>query len=209
MTTYLLSVLSYWQKGGIVLLGIAFVALACYFLFFRLRHYLQGPLMAAPGFEDRIARTLADKGWPEAVAVARHQSRFWGEMIAICHEHVQTGHSLSRAFDQVHAGQVSRWQRDIVLVKALVAAAPLLGLLGTVLGMVETFRFLSLGSESTGHLIAGGISRALITTQFGWVGALPGLFGLQGVEKGCRRLARRIVSLEKHLAISLGQRAGT
>jgi len=55
--------------------------------------------------------------------------------------------------------------------------APLLGLLGTVMGMIETFSSLSdtaLFSSSGG--IAGGISQALITTQFGLIIAIPGVF---------------------------------
>jgi len=62
------------------------------------------------------------------------------------------------------------------LVISLVAIAPLLGLLGTVDGMIETFN--SLGDmalfSSTGG-IAGGISKALFTTQMGLVISIPGL----------------------------------
>ena len=69
--------------------------------------------------------------------------------------------------------EISRYQ---VLVRALVISAPLLGLLGTVGGMIETFDSLgdmSLFSQSGG--IAGGISEALFTTQMGLAVAIPGL----------------------------------
>jgi biopolymer transport protein ExbB len=62
------------------------------------------------------------------------------------------------------------------LIVTIVTAAPLLGLLGTVIGMIETFNSLgdmSLYSQSGG--IAGGISQALITTQMGLAVAIPGL----------------------------------
>ena len=62
------------------------------------------------------------------------------------------------------------------LIITIVSAAPLLGLLGTVIGMIETFDSLgdmSLFSQSGG--IAGGISQALITTQMGLAVAIPGL----------------------------------
>ncbi|MEE2904327.1 MAG: MotA/TolQ/ExbB proton channel family protein [Myxococcota bacterium] len=62
------------------------------------------------------------------------------------------------------------------LVVAIVAAAPLAGLLGTVAGMMETFDALAdmaLFSQSGG--IAGGISQALLTTQMGLAVAIPGL----------------------------------
>ena len=63
-----------------------------------------------------------------------------------------------------------------ILVRTIVIVAPLAGLLGTVIGMIETFDSLGsmqLFSQSGG--IAGGISQALFTTQMGLVVAVPGL----------------------------------
>lgn len=62
------------------------------------------------------------------------------------------------------------------IIMAIIAAAPLLGLLGTVVGMIETFNSMtdmSLVSKTGG--IAGGVSQALITTQMGLVVAIPGV----------------------------------
>lgn len=80
------------------------------------------------------------------------------------------------------------------LIMSIVTAAPLLGLLGTVIGMIETFDSLgdmSLFSQSGG--IAGGISQALITTQMGLAVAIPGLI-VNGV------LTRRQKNIEIELA---------
>lgn len=69
-----------------------------------------------------------------------------------------------------------RIKHGSVIIMTIVAAAPLVGLLGTVIGMIETFDSLasaSLFSQSGG--IAGGISQALFTTQLGLVVAVPGL----------------------------------
>ena len=92
---------------------------------------------------------------------------------------------------QLSAGFEGRLDRDVevhfaplrvevnrfrMLTGAVVAVAPLLGLLGTVSGMIETFDSLgdmTLYSQSGG--IAGGISQALLTTQFGLAVAIPGL----------------------------------
>lgn len=63
-----------------------------------------------------------------------------------------------------------------VLVRVVILISPLLGLLGTVIGMIETFDSLAtmtLHSQSGG--IAGGISQALFTTQMGLTVAIPGL----------------------------------
>ncbi|HIP55306.1 MAG TPA: MotA/TolQ/ExbB proton channel family protein [Sulfurimonas autotrophica] len=62
------------------------------------------------------------------------------------------------------------------LVKTIVMLAPLIGLLGTVVGMIETFDALQTSAMfSQGDSIAGGISKALFTTELGLVVAVPGL----------------------------------
>ena len=61
-------------------------------------------------------------------------------------------------------------------IKTLLAIAPLLGLLGTVIGMVEMFSSLHGASGHQGEMtVAGGISKALLTTQLGLIIAAPGL----------------------------------
>lgn len=66
--------------------------------------------------------------------------------------------------------------RYSVLVKTIVMLAPLVGLLGTVIGMIETFDALQSSSMfAQGDSIAGGISKALFTTELGLVVAVPGL----------------------------------
>ena len=66
--------------------------------------------------------------------------------------------------------------RYSTLVKTIVVLAPLIGLLGTVMGMIETFDALqSSAMFSQGTSISGGISKALFTTELGLVVAVPGL----------------------------------
>lgn len=69
-------------------------------------------------------------------------------------------------------------ERDLKVMTICVGTAPLLGLFGTVTGMLATFAALAKGSggDQTMGMIAKGISEALITTETGLVVALPGLF---------------------------------
>ncbi|MFV1873444.1 MAG: MotA/TolQ/ExbB proton channel family protein [Oleiphilus sp.] len=79
------------------------------------------------------------------------------------------------------------------LVRSLVAIAPLLGLLGTVDGMIETFNSLgdmALFTQSGG--IAGGISKALFTTQMGLAISIPGLLLGRMIERRERNVYREL-----------------
>jgi biopolymer transport protein ExbB len=78
--------------------------------------------------------------------------------------------------DYAFAEEEREINRFNVLITTIVLVSPLLGLLGTVIGMIETFDSLgdmSLFSQSGG--IAGGISQALFTTQMGLAVSIPGL----------------------------------
>lgn len=83
------------------------------------------------------------------------------------------------------------------LVRAIVAVAPILGLLGTVGGMVETFDALGdmdLFAQTGG--VAGGISQALFTTQLGLAVAIPGLIVNGLIERRARELSVELAQLK-------------
>lgn len=79
----------------------------------------------------------------------------------------------------------ARWIRTLVVV------APLLGLLGTVSGMVETFSALA-GAPDAGDSVAGGISEALVTTQFGLILAIPGTLVGRWLDRFANRILDRV-----------------
>ena len=68
------------------------------------------------------------------------------------------------------------YERSISSIKLLAAVAPLLGLLGTVVGMIGTFQAITLFGTGDPKLMAGGISQALVTTMLGLIAAVPLLF---------------------------------
>lgn len=68
------------------------------------------------------------------------------------------------------------------------AAAPLLGLLGTVTGMIHTFQLITIFGTGDARTLSGGISEALITTQFGLLIAIPALLAQAWLSKRARRI---------------------
>ena len=79
--------------------------------------------------------------------------------------------------DEAVLAEMPAIERGNGLIKLLAATSPLLGLLGTVTGMILTFQAISLFGTGDPKLMAGGISQALITTVLGLVVAIPLLFG--------------------------------
>ena len=88
-------------------------------------------------------------------------------------------------------------ERRTRFLVTLVAAAPLMGLLGTVLGMLQTFFGISTsGGGETAGVVAAGISEALVTTQTGLTVALPGLFLAMLLQRRRHHLEARLARLE-------------
>jgi biopolymer transport protein ExbB len=85
--------------------------------------------------------------------------------------------TVQRRFDEVRLNVIQAIDRRLLVINTLVAAAPLAGLLGTVMGMLGMFAGLAEGKGASGmQKVAAGMQEALITTQTGLTIALPGLF---------------------------------
>jgi biopolymer transport protein ExbB len=80
---------------------------------------------------------------------------------------------LERKLDEVVVQESARLDRFLWIVKVVAVSAPLMGLLGTVTGMIRTFQAITLFGTGDPKLMAGGISEALVTTMLGLVVAIP------------------------------------
>ncbi|MGH8467785.1 MAG: MotA/TolQ/ExbB proton channel family protein [Gammaproteobacteria bacterium] len=78
-------------------------------------------------------------------------------------------------------------RRTLPIIRTLVQVLPLLGLLGTVTGMIETFEVIAVYGGSNRRGIAGGISEALLCTLAGLVTALSGLYFAINLDQNARR----------------------
>jgi biopolymer transport protein ExbB len=83
---------------------------------------------------------------------------------------------LEAQLEDVLAKAAPALEKNLSIIKLLAAVAPLLGLLGTVIGMIETFQAITLFGTGDPKLMAGGISQALVTTMLGLIAAVPLLF---------------------------------
>ncbi len=84
--------------------------------------------------------------------------------------------SLELKIDEAILREVPQLEKYHSIVKVFAAIAPLLGLLGTVVGMIVTFQALTLFGTGDPKLMAGGISQALVTTMLGLIVAIPLVF---------------------------------
>jgi len=169
ISIYIEGFLEYMNSGGLVMWPLFFAAMFLWFgLGFRFHTLKRG--------SKKSVRTLIRK-------YSEHKRT---KVVGIIDSAIQDGMAIVQVEscakrarklidDKFYAYEVEIKQYS-KMVMTLVAIAPLIGLLGTVIGMIETFDSLasaSLFSQTGG--IAGGISQALFTTQLGLVVAVPGV----------------------------------
>lgn len=86
-------------------------------------------------------------------------------------------------------------KRSTGMIKTLVALCPLLGLLGTVLGMLEVFHVISVAGSGNVRAMASGVSAATVSTMAGMVAALSGLFFSVRISRWADQAQRRLSDL--------------
>ena len=112
-----------------------------------------------------------------------------GEMLGAYQSHRGDNiEDLESKLDEIILRNVPKFEKGISLIKLIASVAPLLGLLGTVVGMIATFQAITLFGTGDPKLMAGGISEALVTTMQGLVVAVPMLFLYTIVQTQSRRL---------------------
>jgi biopolymer transport protein ExbB len=114
---------------------------------------------------------------------------------------VRTGRlNIDRAvLRHVNANLRRSLRSRLAIIAVLAGVAPLLGLLGTVLGMIETFEAISQHGTNNAKAMAGGISVALVATQAGLLVAIPGMF----ISSLLARKARQLESAMDEFALTL------
>ena len=100
-----------------------------------------------------------------------------GRILSVQSEHdTMETEALELKIDEAILKEVPKLEKYHSIIKVFAAVAPLLGLLGTVVGMIVTFQALTLFGTGDPKLMAGGISQALVTTMLGLIVAIPLVF---------------------------------
>ncbi|MBN2314128.1 MAG: MotA/TolQ/ExbB proton channel family protein, partial [Sedimentisphaerales bacterium] len=164
------------RSGGVVMFPLAFVAvwLACliverlFILLRESRHSLR--------FCERILRLCDDGNFKEAEQLANKRKGIVSRILRVClaNRH-QPPMVLDDAIQEAFLHELPRLERFLPSIRMLSSVAPMLGLLGTVTGIIATFDMITVVGGGKPRLLAGGISEALITTATGLSIAIPGL----------------------------------
>jgi len=128
------------------------------------------------GFAEQVSQMLLDKRYREAIEYARDDASFVGSVTAAALHEAGNGYdAMERAIEEAGDAEAARMLRPIETLNILGNISPMIGLFGTVYGMIVAFQKLQGAGQPDPSQLAGGISTALVTTFWGLVVAIPAL----------------------------------
>ena len=159
------SLLHIFKKGGPIMWPLLFAALLALFtvierVIFLVNEQLKGNPKALQKFFDAISRGDTDA----AIRMSKDAKYYVVRTLGYALGHIET--SLNNAILFAQGQELKRFRRGIPILDTIITLAPLLGLLGTVTGMMGSFSLIG-GELSAPAAVTGGIAEALIATAFG------------------------------------------
>jgi biopolymer transport protein ExbB len=182
-------ILHIWSAGGWVMWPLMALGLLMFFTACRLWINLGA----------RQFRKLPESRWKQWVRNPEQGEGEVGEIIRYVQDEVESVNEINTRFAEVTAKTLPPIERQLQLLGTYVAAAPLVGLLGTVFGMLVTFQALaSGGGGKVTEAMAAGISQALFPPEVGLCIALPGLIFVQLIKRRKQELEVFLAQLESY-----------
>ncbi len=199
----------YFLQGGgfmwpILIAGVAGIA----FSIERLYHLLKGNINVE-SFTNEVAGTLKESGVQAAIAKCDQAEGPVRNIFLAALE--RTGLGASEAEKAIEARgtlEMASLEKNMAWISFFIGTAPMLGFLGTVVGMIQAFNDIKEANDISPAVVAGGISIALLTTAFGLIVAVILQFfqnvalnmiesHVVDMEKGSEALVETIMDLER------------
>jgi biopolymer transport protein ExbB len=125
-------------------------------------------------FLRQVDSLIAERKIPQALALARDSNSPAGRILAAGLErHDEGSERVMKAIENVGLIEMASLESGLVWLATVSNVAPLLGFLGTVIGMIQAFQAIEAAGEVEATVVAGGIKVALITTAAGLAIAIP------------------------------------
>jgi len=193
------NVLEIWEAGGWVMIPLAVLAMMMFWVGARLWLHLR----------KRQFRKLPESEWKLWVRHPEQGQGEVGEMIRYAVTDAEVSDDLISRFAEIRAALLPSYQRQMSMLGTFVAAAPLVGLLGTVFGMLVTFKILAAGGGGdVTQELAEGIKQALYPPQVGLCISLPGLILARIIKRQMVELDAFLAQLESYAVQFMRSRSG-
>jgi biopolymer transport protein ExbB len=206
------SLVDVFKNSVVMLLLLASSIAALALVIERLWYFFRNRFNAGKGLVE-LRRLLGSSGPAEALNWSRTQKNPLGRMFTVALENISlSADELSDLLYSLILEERLRFERLLGGMGSLANVATLLGLLGTVTGLIKAFHNIAVTGSGGPAVVSGGIAEALITTAFGLFIGIPTLFCYNYFSKKAADLAIGMESTSDRLMVMLSryrERAGT
>jgi biopolymer transport protein ExbB len=163
-----------WRDGGFMMWPLAAAALVGFIIIVWKLFDLSSKSLRTRRFLREVDELIAQRKIDQALALSRDSNTPAGRIMAAGLErHNEGSERVMKAIENVGLIEMAGLESGLVWLATVSNVAPLLGFLGTVIGMIEAFQAIEAAGEVEATLVAGGIKVALITTATGLAIAIP------------------------------------
>jgi len=164
-------------SGGPVMIPLGILSMVALAIIIERLWSLRSKNFLQPATVQTLSGLLASNKFRGAVEYCRrHPGPFTGLVTALVENRQAPYDELKQILEDTGRLELMGLQRGLPALATIVAGAPLLGLLGTVIGMIKIFAVVATAGSGITEQLSAGISQALITTATGLVIAIPALF---------------------------------
>jgi biopolymer transport protein ExbB len=161
-------------KGGILMYPIAFCSIIAVGIFLERMWVLRRMRVLPRDFLIEVEDLVMRRKRPEAISLCKRNNSSIAHVVRVGIENYGKKRDvIKEKIEEVGRREAASLERYINVIGTIAAVSPLLGLLGTVSGMIKSFNIISMQGVADPASLAGGISEALITTAAGLVVAIP------------------------------------
>ena len=160
-------------SGGVSMIFLALVSVAATASVIYHFSYVRPEKLTPPDFTENLLFLLEKKEYEKAVAVCRQQENMISAIALKGLQKISRGKAVIEQAIQYEGKQrIERLWQNLSYLGDLAVIAPMLGLLGTILGMIQAFNFFKAGTVHPG-VLTQGLAKAMVNTAFGLVIAVP------------------------------------
>ena len=187
--TWFSAVINFCVKGGFFMIPLGIVALAALVLAVERILYLRENRIDGDRFQFELRTALKENNLDQAIVLAARTHGLIGRVIGECLLRFKSGETdVDAATEKVILSEMVATERSRGWLIAFYQAAPLLGILGTIWGLIDAFMVIERSVTTDPHQLAGGIYQALITTVAGLLIAIPVLLFVEHLRKSTNNI---------------------
>ena len=165
------------QRGGIVLLFIMLFSIAATYLIIKKWLYYNKIQKEAKNFTPNLLKMVRTRELDKAKGLCSESHGIMSRIMSVGLTNLEIGkEEIDRYIHEIVLDEMPLLEKSLSSLAVIATMLPMLGLLGTVTGMISTFDVIASMGTGDPNALAAGISEALITTEAGLITALPILF---------------------------------